>query len=64
MPGDAVDVQAGAEHSPAAGHDVIQAGIADHHPVDPAGRSVLEEGLRAAERTGVLIDVEQQHDAA
>jgi hypothetical protein len=38
------------------------AGIADHHPVHRS--RVLEKGSRAADAPGVLIHVEQQHQAA
>ena len=65
MPGDAVHVNAGAQHAPAPRDHVVQARVADHHPVNPARSArVLEVGFRAAEAPGVLIDVEQQHHAA
>ena len=65
MPGGAVHVDAGAQHAPAPGDHVVQARVADHHPVGPArGGRALEVGFRAAEAPGVLIDVEQQHHAA
>jgi len=44
---------------------VVQARVADHHPVNPARSArTLEVGFRAAEAPGVLINVEQQHHAA
>ena len=65
MPGDGVHMDTGAQHAAPAGDHVIQARVADHHPVYPARDTrALEVGFRAAEPPGVLIDVEQQHHAA
>ena len=65
MPGDAVHVNTGAQHAPAPRDHVVQARVADHHPVNRRrGTRVLEVGFRAAEAPGVLIHVEQQHHAA
>jgi len=65
MPGDGAHMNTGAQHAAPTRDHVIQARVADHHPVHPA-RSTrpLEVGFRPAEPPGVLIDVEQQHNAA
>ena len=62
VPGDGVHVNAGAQHASPSGDHMARARVADHHRV--YGPRVLEVGFRAAEASGVLIHVEQQHHAA
>jgi hypothetical protein len=58
-------VQLGAQHAAAPGHQVIRAGVADHHAIHAAGSAgAFEVGPGAAESPGVLVHIEQQHQAA
>jgi hypothetical protein len=61
-PGDGVHVNAGAQHTSPSGDHMAWARVADHHRVYRP--RVFEVGFRAAEASGVLIHVEQQHHAA
>jgi hypothetical protein len=60
----AVRLNAGAQHASSSGDHMARARarVADHHRVYRP--RVLEVGFRAAEASGVLIHVEQQHHAA
>ena len=61
---DTVRMKARVQHTPPARHHMIRTRVADHHPVGTGRPRLLEERLGAAERAGVLVDVQQQHHAA
>ena len=59
MPRDGMYPHAGPQHAPASSDHMVQPWVADHHPVHQAGRArTFKVGFRAAESSGVLVDVE------
>jgi hypothetical protein len=54
----------GPPQTPAADHDLLDAGVADHHPGGAGRLRVGEVGAGAAEATGVLVDVQEHGEPA
>src|ERR1017187_9769324 len=58
-------MEPGTQHTAAAGHHMIQPWVTDHYPVDSFRRArAFEVSPGASEMPGVLIHVEQEHQAA
>lgn len=64
MAGDAVNVQTGAEDTPAADDDLFVPGVADHGSGDGHGIDGPHEGIGSAEVARVLVNVKQHRKGA